>query len=139
LPSLPNSLSCPPTEQPNLLSGEQHKNYSSEEIVSLVEQEFSLNYKQTCAFKIISTHFIKRFIVKNSSEKPLRMLMTGPGGTGKTHVVKALQKVMKFYGCEHKIRFLAPTGSAASLIDGMTVHKGLGIKIIKADGKGKGN
>jgi hypothetical protein len=34
--------------------------------------------------------------------------------------------------------FLAPTGSAASIIDGMTIHKGLGIKI-KAKNKGKGN
>lgn len=65
--------------------------------------------------------------------------MTGPGDTGKTHIVKALRKVMTFYGSEHRIQFLAPTGSAASLIDGMTVHKGLGIKIVKSDGKGKGN
>ena len=36
---------------------------------------------------------------------------------------------MSYYGQEHKIRFLAPTGSVAALIDGMTVHKGLGIKI----------
>lgn len=73
------------------------------------------------------------------SENPLRMLMTGHGGTDKTYVVKALQKVMMMYGCEHRIRFLAPTGSAASLVNGMTVHKGLGIKINKSDGRGKGN
>jgi len=46
------------------------------------------------------------------------MFMTGPG-TGKTHVVKAVQKVMEYYGVAHNIRFLAPTGSAATLIDGM--------------------
>jgi hypothetical protein len=33
---------------------------------------------------------------------------------------------------------LAPTGSAAALIDGMTIHKGLGIKV-KSNEKGKGN
>ena len=70
--------------------------------------------------------------------EPLCMLMTRPGGTGKTPVVKAVQKVMDHYGCAHKIRFLAPTGSAAALIDGMTIHKGLGIKI-KSKEKGKGN
>ncbi|KAF8815172.1 hypothetical protein BYT27DRAFT_7080630, partial [Phlegmacium glaucopus] len=59
------------------------------------------------------------------------------GGTGKMYIIKALQKVMMFYGCEHKIWFLAPTGSAASLVNGMTVHKGLGIKIVKLDGRGK--
>ncbi|KDQ05683.1 hypothetical protein BOTBODRAFT_89418, partial [Botryobasidium botryosum FD-172 SS1] len=52
----------------------------------------------------------------------LRMFMTGPGGTGKTHVVKALQALMSLYGCSHCIRFLAPTGTAAALIDGTTIH-----------------
>jgi len=65
------------------------------------------------------------------------MLMTGPGGTGKTHVVKAVQALMQRYGCGHLIRFLAPTGSAASLIDGMTVHKALNIQIRSADSRGK--
>jgi len=51
---------------------------------------------------------------------------------------KAVQSVMQHYGCAHLIRFLAPTGSAAALIDGMTVHKGLGLKI-KSLNKGKGN
>jgi hypothetical protein len=64
--------------------------------------------------------------------------MTGPGGTGKTHVVKAVKEVMGHYGSAHKIQFLAPTGSAASLIDGMTIHKGLGIKIVNDIGRGKG-
>ena len=66
------------------------------------------------------------------------MLLTGPGGTGKSHVVKTVHKVMEHYRVGHTIRFLAPTGSAASLIDGMTVHKGLGIKVKSTD-KGKGN
>jgi hypothetical protein len=45
---------------------------------------------------------------------------------------------MEYYSYGHIIQFLAPTGSAATLIDGMTIHKGLGIKI-KATNKGKGN
>jgi hypothetical protein len=57
------------------------------------------------------------------------MLMTGLGRTGKTHVVNALHALMAEYGCKHTFRFLAPTGSVATLIDGMIVHKGLGIKI----------
>lgn len=77
----------------------------------------------------MTDHFLQRFVEKNPSERPLRMLMTGPGGTGKTYVVKALTEVMKAHGMSHKIRFLAPTGSAASLIDGMTIHKGLGIRV----------
>lgn len=53
-------------------------------------------------------------------------------------IVNAFQSVMAHYGCAHMIRYLAPTGSAATLIDGMTIHKGLGIKI-KSQNKGKGN
>lgn len=34
--------------------------------------------------------------------------------------------------------FLAPTGTVASLIDRMMIHKGLGIKVQSCD-KGKGN
>ncbi|KAF5357492.1 hypothetical protein D9758_012512 [Tetrapyrgos nigripes] len=66
------------------------------------------------------------------------MFLTGPGGTGKTHVVKSVKEVMMLYGMDHRIRFLAPTGRAASLIDGTTIHKGLGIQI-KSKDKGKGN
>ncbi|KIK94893.1 hypothetical protein PAXRUDRAFT_117162, partial [Paxillus rubicundulus Ve08.2h10] len=52
----------------------------------------------------------------------LIMLITGPGGTGKTHVIKAVHPVMDHYGCAHMIHFLDPIGgSVAALIDGMTV------------------
>jgi hypothetical protein len=70
--------------------------------------------------------------------EPIRILLTGPGDTGKTHVVNALRALMAVYGSEHTLCFLAPTRSAASLIDGMTIHKGLGIKI-NSNKKGKGN
>ena len=67
------------------------------------------------------------------SEQPpqLCILLTGPGGTGKTHIVCAVNKVMSPYGCEHHIHYLAPTGSIAKISNGMTVHKGLGIAIQK--------
>ncbi|KAF5342709.1 hypothetical protein D9758_015874 [Tetrapyrgos nigripes] len=72
------------------------------------------------------------------AKDPLQMFLTGPGGTGKTHVINSVKEVMKMYSKDHCIRYLAPTGWAASLIDGMTIHKDLGIKI-KSKDKGKGN
>ena len=66
------------------------------------------------------------------------MFLTGPGVTGKTHVVGAVSNVMSAYGCEHCIHYLAPTGGTAKIINGMTVHKGLGIAIQKRN-KGKSN
>ncbi|KAG2746802.1 hypothetical protein P692DRAFT_201717844, partial [Suillus brevipes Sb2] len=98
-------------------------------VIRKIGNEFKLNEKQWVAYQIIAEDFVHRILEQQIDPGPaLTMLMTGPGGTGKTHVVKAVRAVMAYYGYSHIIRFLAPTGSAAALIDGMTVHKGLGIK-----------
>jgi hypothetical protein len=69
-------------------------------------------------------HFVQSFVEKHSDTNlPLTMLMTGSGGMGKTHVIKAVRAVMKYYGLGHIIHFLVPTSSAAALIDGMTIRK----------------
>ena len=133
--STPSSF-CPSTSFRNIYD-EHHEN-TSENIIDSVSKTYNLQSQQDIAFRIITQSFIQRYIYKIVKDDPLRMLLTGPGGTGKTHVVKAVQKVMDFYNAAHTIRFLAPTGSAASLIDGMTIHKGLGIKVTSSD-KGKGN
>ncbi|KAG2741944.1 hypothetical protein P692DRAFT_201725891, partial [Suillus brevipes Sb2] len=93
------------------------------------ETHFGLNEKQKICFRLICEWFIAKHVLKKNDIPPLSMVMTGPGGTGKTYVINAVKALMAHYGCEHQIRYLAPTGSAASLIDGMTIHKGLGIKI----------
>jgi hypothetical protein len=113
---------------------------SSETVINQIAKNEHLQTQQLIVFRIIARSFINTYVEKKKKdhEESLRMFLTGPGGTGKTHVVKAVQKVMKFYGAEHTIRFLAPTGSAASLVDGMTIHKGLGIKV-QSTNKGKGN
>ena len=116
-----------------------------EELLNRIIQEETLNRKQTIAFCIIANSFFKLMddrknginsTIDSKYKKYLSLLLTGPGGTGKTHVVKAIQRVMEAYGRANNIRFLAPSGAAAALIDGMTIHKGLFIKVRK---KGKGN
>ncbi|KAG2124012.1 hypothetical protein DEU56DRAFT_744930, partial [Suillus clintonianus] len=102
------------------------------------EDLYGLNGKQKTCFRIICEWFINKHVLKKEDLPPLSMVMTGPGGTGKTYVINAVKAVMSHYGCAHQIRYLAPTGSAASLIDGMTIHKGLGIKI-KVNRNGKSN
>jgi hypothetical protein len=131
---------CPPMEVSSAMVADG-TDQSVSGVVAEIRKSFNLNTGQSWAFEIIMSHFIAKYVEKNEDAHPvaqLAMLMMGPGGTGKTHVVKAVQAVMHHYGCAHLIRFLAPTGSAAALIDGMTVHKGLGLKI-KALNKGKGN
>ncbi|KAE9397895.1 hypothetical protein BT96DRAFT_750336, partial [Gymnopus androsaceus JB14] len=95
-----------------------------------VAQQFSLTDKQRRAFEIISTTLIKREILKLDdwvNADLLVMFLTDPGGTGKSHVVRAVHEVMKFFGKEHCICFVAHTGTAANLINGTTIHSGLGI------------
>ncbi|KIK78682.1 hypothetical protein PAXRUDRAFT_28566 [Paxillus rubicundulus Ve08.2h10] len=89
---------------------------TASDVIEKIRWLNSLNEKQWWAFQIIAKHFVQTHVKKipcngNSGPNQLFMLMTGLG---------------------------APTGSAASLIDGMTIHKGLGIKI-KSNNKGKGN
>ncbi|TFK18733.1 hypothetical protein FA15DRAFT_561661, partial [Coprinopsis marcescibilis] len=100
---------------------------------------FNFNPQQQIAYDIIVNHFTRRHLNADPDEPPLRMLMTGPGGTGKTYVVRAVKQMMMSHNAAHRIRFLAPTGSAAALIDGMTIHKGLGIKIERARKSNKEN
>lgn len=124
---------CPVTETtaPSAInSGSSEQKLTPCEVITKLGKERKLNEKQWLAFRIITQHFIKKYVEKcNQNENQLTMLMTGPGGTGKTYVINAVQSVMEHYGCGHSIHYLAPTGSAATLINGMTIHKGLGIKI----------
>ena len=111
-----------------------------EQLCTQICQKFQLNKNQKISFLIASNAWLKlhewqrRNLSENKvSDKPqqLRMFLTGPGGTGKTHVIGAVSNVMGACGCEHCIRYLAPTGGTAKIINGMTVHKGLGIAIQK--------
>jgi ATP-dependent exoDNAse (exonuclease V) alpha subunit len=136
------TANCPDTDVPNIAQATYSSSMNSQSIIEDIASSFQFNQKQQIAFEIAAKCFVESHTAKKAGKiiqrEPMRLLLTGPGGTGKTHVVKGLRAVMAAYGCEHKIRFLAPTGSAAALIDGMTIHKGLGIKIHSND-KGKGS
>ena len=69
---------------------------ASKLILNTVETKFALNEKQTCAFHIIALNFLNRCVIKKENVEPVHMLMTGPGGTGKTHTVKAVKEVMGY-------------------------------------------
>ena len=133
LPLVPGAP-IPVTEAPKLGTASS----SVAETVRSVAEKFGLNKKQEMVYNIVSQKFINQNILKvDDGREPLRMLMTGPGGTGKTHAVRALQELMKLHNSQHLIRFLGPTGTSAKQIGGMTVHKGLGLSIaLKPNGRG---
>jgi len=71
-----------------------------EELLNRIIQEETLNQKKTIAFHIIANSFFKLMDdlkhginspMDSKYKKYLSLLLTGPGGTGKTHVVKAIQ------------------------------------------------
>jgi hypothetical protein len=133
-PSVFNTVPIPNTETLNR-SAEPS---SVAEAVRSVADKFGLNEKQRMVYNIIAQKFVNQHVLKvDNGSEPLRMLMTGPGGTGKTHAVRALQELMKQYKSQHLIRFLGPTGTSAKQIGGVTIHKGLGLSImLKSNGRG---
>ncbi|PBL03892.1 hypothetical protein ARMGADRAFT_882887, partial [Armillaria gallica] len=95
--------------------------------------KFKLNTKQEIAFMIMAKTFALHKTYVNvdmdTLQEPfsLHMFLTGPGGTGKTHVIKALMAVMKGFDSTYSLQFLVPTGSAAALNNGMMIHKAFGL------------
>ncbi|TFK22607.1 hypothetical protein FA15DRAFT_557183, partial [Coprinopsis marcescibilis] len=83
--------------------------------------KFSLNTEQKRAFSIIAQHAV--------SENPqqLKMYLGGMGGTGKSQVIHALIHFFNSRNEAHWFIVLAPTGTAAALLNGSTYHSVLGI------------
>ena len=90
-------------------------------ILNAVIQKFKLNLEQERAFRIVANHAT----IDNPTQ--LKMYLGGMGGTGKSQVLKALIEFFKERNQSHRIMILAPTGSAAALLNGSTYHSVLGI------------
>jgi hypothetical protein len=82
-------------------------------------EKWTLNPEQAAAFRIIASHSLQ-----NQPEQ-LRMFLSGPGGTGKSRVIHALQDFFRLRGQERRFRLAAYTGVAARNINGMTLHSSL--------------
>lgn len=93
------------------------------EITEQVSKDFKLNKEQDRAFRIIANHSAA------VAPEQLKMYLGGMGGTGKTQVIKALIEVFTRRNESHRFLVLAPTGSAAALLNGSTYHSALGIII----------
>ena len=69
-----------------------------------------------------------------TSEKPFYTFLSGGGGVGKSLIKSMYQAALKYYNSRAgedfsrvRILLLAPTGKAAYLIKGNTIHSTLGI------------
>ncbi len=88
-----------------------------------VASEFSLNDEQNRAFRMVADH------AKSIRPPQLNLYIGGMGGTGKSQVLRALRSF--FTSCDetHRIMVVAPTGNAASLVNGTTYHYAFGLNM----------
>jgi hypothetical protein len=95
------------------LSLEQHT-----AIVDEIHHTFGLhkNAEQSRAFRIAAEHFMTNDLHQ------MLMFVTGMGGSGKCHVIKVIVELFKRCGCSHELLLSTPTGCAAILIEGYTIH-----------------
>ena len=74
-----------------------------------------------------------------SQPSPLKMYLGGMGGTGKSQVITALIAFFEKRNEAYHIMTVAPTGSAATLLNGSTYHSVLGIRPVNKKGEVFGN
>ena len=81
----------------------------------ILEKNLQSNPEQLRAFEIVSKHVTQ-------GGPQLLMYIGGVGGTGKSHVVNSILRLFALLGKTKNILVGAPTGTAALLIGGHTIH-----------------
>lgn len=85
-----------------------------------IVDKFTLNEEQLTAFVIACRH------LHHHDRVPLRMLIAGMAGTGKSRVISALICFLEERNEMHRFLVMGPTGASAALIGGSTYHSVLG-------------
>lgn len=93
-----------------------------------------LNTEQRFAFNIV-LKTLGDYFEKTDNYKPLRMVVSGTAGSGKSYLIKCLVKTIRLMCNSNKsVQVICPTGNSANIISGVTLHSFLKIPITK---KGK--
>lgn len=96
----------------------------NKELVEYFRQIYTLNEEQAMAFQLVAMHSLQ----PATSSKPIRVIVHGPGGTGKSRVIDALRS---FFDCRkesRRLRLAAYTGVASKCINGVTLHSALELR-----------
>jgi len=83
------------------------------------EMKLASNREQLTAFKLIAQHVLTS---DNEDNRQLLMHVSGVGGTGKSHLIKLIVMLFDKLDKQHHLLLGAPTGIAAVLIKGHTLH-----------------
>ena len=89
-----------------------------DEIAAGIIRKYSLNTKQKVAFQTAITNVIKR--ERKEETQQIIAYVGGPGGTGKSQLIKAIVAFHKEIKVKHKLKLCAYTGTAAKHIGGST-------------------
>ncbi|KAJ3899401.1 hypothetical protein F5879DRAFT_810956, partial [Lentinula edodes] len=90
-----------------------------------------LNEQQTLAFLLLADT-VGHQSLDNKSMEPLRLLVTGPGGTGKSRIFAAWSDFYQGLGRNDEFRLTAPTGVVASQIGGCTIHSEAALRVARS-------
>ncbi|THH18968.1 hypothetical protein EW146_g2114 [Bondarzewia mesenterica] len=93
--------------------------YGGEQSLSALDPSL-LNDSQKRAYDIVSWHLTEN--LADRSPPPLRMILHGEGGTGKSKVIQTITEKFVNAGAKKLLAKGAYTGIAASLINGKTTH-----------------
>ena len=99
-----------------------------DEIAAEIIRRYSLNRKQRYAFELA----IKNVIKRERKEETQQFLgyIGGPGGTGKSQIIKAIVAFHEEIKIKEKLKMCAYTGTAAKIIGGSTTATLFGMRSI---------
>jgi hypothetical protein len=117
--TIPNEVKL--VDKSYLCSSYQCNNTDDSMLIKSSIDMFNLNTEQIRAFHIVANH------ATSMNTYNLHMYLGGMAGTGKSQVIKALMHFFNQRKENHRFLVLAPTGSAAALVNGSTYHSILGI------------
>ena len=87
----------------------------------------SLNNDQKFAFDLVMKTLLD-FTKEHECYEPLRLIVGGTAGSGKSYLIKCLIKAIRtFLNSNKAVQVLCPTGNSANLIAGVTLHSFLKI------------
>ena len=96
--------------------------------IKSVAEKWNLNKEQTLAFRLI----VEKSLLPLTD--PLRLIISGQGGTGKSRVILAITDYFQQRNQSRRMRLASYTGIAARNINGTTLHAALSLSSFKRRG-----
>ena len=99
------------------------------------ENDIELNYEQSQALQHVARHvsemghFLNSRSGSRTMPEPLRMIILGGAGTGKSVTIQKIANYINSRLGNGSVLLMAPTGVAAFNINGCTIHSALSIRV----------